>query len=278
MLQCQQAALALGGCTLLHEATAQMRPGRVTAILGPNGAGKSTLLSLLSGERAPGAGQVLLDGLPPHGQPAAALALRRAVMPQAFGVAFDFTVREVAELGRFPHRRAPAPCEGTIVAQALQATGVAHLQARVFNTLSGGEKARVQLARALAQVWLPRPDGRARWLLLDEPTAALDLAHQHQAMGLLRRWARGQGADEGVGVVAVLHDLNLALRYADDALLLAPGAPSCFGPVAQVLAPARVEQVWRLPCQPVAGADGVRQYLFCADASPVQVGTGPRGR
>jgi iron complex transport system ATP-binding protein len=127
----------------------------------------------------------------------------------------------------------------------------------VLNTLSGGEKARVHLARALAQLWSPRPDGAVRWLLLDEPTAALDLAHQHAAMQLLRKRAA-----EGVGVVAVLHDLNLARRYADDVLVLDGAGGVHQGPAAEVLQPALIERVWRMPCQPVTSADGTAQFLF----------------
>lgn len=257
-LQCLNVLATAGGRVLLERVSATLRPGRFTAILGPNGAGKSTLLSLLSAQRRPDAGQVLLDGQPLATLSAHALALRRAVMPQESAVAFDFTVREVAELGRYPHRQHPAPDEAGIVASALAATDVATLAPRIFNTLSGGEKARVHLARALAQIWTPRPDGAARWLLLDEPTAALDLAHQHQALRLMRDWAHAQGC----GVVAVLHDLNLALRYADDVLLLARGEPPCFGPVAEVLTHQRIEQVWGIACEPVQGAQGVLQYLF----------------
>jgi len=260
-LQCVDARVSAGGRELLHGITATLRPGRFTAILGPNGAGKSTLLSLLSAQRRPDAGQVLLDGQPVQALGAHALALRRAVMPQESAVAFDFTAREVAELGRYPHRKQPTADEAGIVEQALAATDVAALAPRIFNTLSGGEKARVHLARALAQVWAPLPNdtgGAARWLLLDEPTAALDLAHQHQALRLLRGWAHGQG----VGVAAVLHDLNLALRYADDALLLAHGEAASHGPVAEVLTAERIARIWGIDCTPVQTGDGVLQYLF----------------
>lgn len=258
MLQCLQASVTAGNKVLLSETTAAFAPGRFTAILGPNGAGKSTLLSLLSGQRRPHAGTVELDGIALHRGDPQALALRRAVMPQESAVAFDFTVREVTELGRYPHRRQPSRDEEGIVTRALEATAVAHLHKRIFNTLSGGEKARVHLARALAQVWDARPDGAVRWLLLDEPTAALDLAHQHQALRLLREWAHGQG----VGVVAVLHDVNLALRYADDALVLAPGERACLGPAAAILTAERIARIWRVPCEPVRGVQGVLQYLF----------------
>ena len=198
-----------------------------------------------------------LDGKALGQTPAATLAQRRAVMLQESAVAFDFLAREVVELGRFPHRRNPTPQEDAIVAQAMQATHVGHLAQRNVNTLSGGEKARVQLARSLAQIWEPRPDGADRWLLLDEPTAALDLAHQHQMMRLMRQWAHTQST----GVVAVLHDVNLALRYADDVLVLGVGACHS-GSACDVLTPGLIDTIWGVQCQPVRGEDGVAQYLF----------------
>ena len=256
-LHCAHVGVCADGHQLLTHVNARLLPQRLTAILGPNGAGKSTLLSMMSGQRPPHSGQVLLSGQSLPQWCAAALAMRRAVMLQESAVAFDFLVREVVELGRFPHHRQPNPDEGRIVAQAMQATQVSHLAERSVNTLSGGEKARVQLARALAQVWQPQPQPASRWLLLDEPTAALDLAHQHQVMQLLRHWVQ----TKAVGVVAVLHDVNLALRYADDVLVLTPSACH-FGPVQQVLSTDLVQAVWGVACQPVQTADGVVQYLF----------------
>jgi iron complex transport system ATP-binding protein len=256
-LSCIDAAFQIGGRTLLRGVTARLAPGRVTAILGPNGAGKSTLLSLLSGQRRPTQGQVQLDDAPIGDHAPAQLALRRAVMPQESSVAFDFNAEEIVTLGRLPHRLAPAADEADIVHAAMALTNVAALAPRILNTLSGGEKARVHLARTLAQLWHARPDGAARWLLLDEPTAALDVAHQHASMRLVRDWAA-----QGVGVVAVLHDLNLALRYADEVIVLGQGRAVVQGPSAQVLQPELVRAVWRTPCELVAGRDGAAQYLF----------------
>ncbi len=149
------------------------------------------------------------------------------------------------------------PEEEQIIDQAMALTDVAALADRVLNTLSGGEKARVHLARVLAQLWHPRADGAARWLLLDEPTAALDLAHQHAAMRLLR--AR---AAEGMGVVAVLHDLDLALRYADEVVVVSAGRAARHGPARDLLRPVLIEEIWGTPCQAVASHDGVVQFLF----------------
>lgn len=256
-LSCVTASVQVGAKTLLAEASVRLVAGRVTAILGPNGAGKSTLLSLLGGQRQPTRGHVLLDDRALDAYTPAALALRRALMPQESAVAFDFSAYDIVALGRFPHRRMPDSDEEAIIAQAMALTDVSALAPRVLNTLSGGEKARVHMARALAQLWHPRPDAASRWLLLDEPTAALDLAHQHAAMRLLRDWST-----RGVGVVAVLHDLNLALRYADEVVIVSPVRGVIQGPTAEVLQPSLIEDVWAMPCQPVTGSDGTVQYLF----------------
>ena len=256
-LQVENAGLRIGAKQLLAPTSATLAPSQVTAILGPNGAGKSTLLGVLAGPRLPTQGRALLDGRPLAQHSAAALALRRALMPQESAVAFDFSAQEIVALGRFPHRAAPSPDEDDIVNRAMALTDVGALAPRVLNTLSGGEKSRVHMARALAQLWHPRPGGATRWLLLDEPTAALDLAHQHAAMRLLRDWA-----GQGVGIGVVLHDLNLARRYADRVIVMADGSALHQGPASEVLQPALVESVWAMPCQAVSGADGVTQFLF----------------
>ena len=256
-LECIDAGFQVGTKALLSGMTARLLPGRVYAILGPNGAGKSTLLSLLSGQRRPTHGEVRLDGLPLERHAPAALALRRAVMPQESSVAFDFNALEIVTLGRLPHRTPAQADEAGIVDSGTALAAVAALAPRILNTLSGGEKARVHLARAMAQLWHPRPGGDTRWLLLDEPTAALHVAHQHATMALVR-----QKAAQGVGVVAVLHDLNLALRYADEVIVLGQGRAMVQGPTAKVLSPALVSEVWRTPCDLVAGGDGAPQYLF----------------
>lgn len=159
LLVCDQLGVGLPGRPLLATVHTQLAAGRVTAILGPNGAGKSTLLAMLSGQRAPRSGRVWLGGQPVSGASTPALARQRAVLPQDTAVAFDFTVQEVVEMGRFAHRQQPSRHEAHIVAQAMEATGVAHLAGRSINTLSGGERARSHLARALAQIWEPLPDG-----------------------------------------------------------------------------------------------------------------------
>ena len=293
MLEAVGVSVAVPGKTLLQAASARFAAGQLTVILGPNGAGKSTLMSVLTGQRQPGGGQVWLAGQTLADYAPAELARLRACVAQETQVAFESTVREVVELGRYPHRRQPSRHEAAIAFEAMQATAVDHLQHRALNTLSGGEKARVHLARALAQVWEPvaSPTGEPacaaqgrpkqaqpprgaesytpvserggyipRWLLLDEPTAALDLQHQHRMLQLARRWA----CEQGVGVVAVLHDLNLALRYSDRCVLLQGGRVVASGVTAEVLTPACIRQVWDVLAHPVPGDVEGRalQYVF----------------
>lgn len=269
-LACQQLQIqAHARGPVLAQVDAALQPGRVTAIVGPNGAGKSTLLSVLLGLRRAAAGAVLLDGQPLARISAPLLATRVAYMAQDTQLAFNFLVHEVVQMGRYPHRHAPSAQEAQIVQQALHSTGVAHLAQRDMATLSGGERARVHLARALAQVWQPQRAGPS-WLLLDEPMAALDLQHQHGGMQLLH----AQAALGGLGVVVVLHDLNLALRYADDVLLLAgppkagQGSAAVFGPKHEVLSAARIAQVWGVQAQLLHSADGQAHYVFSACAAP----------
>lgn len=256
-IQAMGVSVVVGDKTLLHPTSCNFKAGEVTVILGPNGAGKSTLMSLLTGERQPHAGCVLWQARELPSWPTAELARQRAFVAQETQVAFDFTVRDVVELGRYPHRKHPGAQEAGISLLAMQSTHVAELADRTLNTLSGGEKARVHLARALAQIWESTQQQPNRWLLLDEPTAALDLQHQHRMLRLARRWA----TEQGIGVVAVLHDLNLALRYADQAVLLAGGHLLKQGATQDVLTIERIGEVWGVAAHPVL-RHGLLQYVF----------------
>ncbi len=255
--QLQQLGVGVPGGGHLVTVNAHIAPGRLTAILGPNGAGKSSLLNTLTGQWPVHSGQMVLDGQALGAWPAAALAQRRAMMMQDGAVAFDFSVQEVVELGRYAHRLQPSHDEAGIVATAMAATEVTHLAHRSVQTLSGGERARTHLARVLAQIWHAPANGLPRWLLLDEPTAAMDLAHQHRTMALLRDWATNQG----VGIITVVHDLNLALRYADDVLIVHQGGALC-GPVHDVLTPHSIAHIWGVGCFAAQAPDGTQQYLF----------------
>ena len=228
-------ASALGyridGKSLLDDASLVLEPGQVHALLGPNGAGKSTLLKLLAGELKPSAGHVEMNDRRLEHWSALEQAQQRAVLPQSETLRSAYTAAQVVELGRLPCTQHRPQCESEIVRQALQSAGVVHLSARKYPTLSGGERSRVQLARVLAQIWEPVDFGN-RYLLLDEPTANLDLAHQHECLQAARRFA-----SQGVGVLAILHDPNLALRYADTVTLLKDGRIVAQGAPLDVLKP-----------------------------------------
>lgn len=262
-LVAHRTGVRVGESTLLQGVDLLLRPGEVGAILGPNGAGKSTLLSVLAGLRAPDTGAVWLNGQPLLVDELHRVAPHRAVLPQDTAVAFDFTVQEVVALGRYPHRLRPSRQEAEIVQAAMAATGVGALAHRPVGSLSGGERARAQLARVMAQIWEAPADDAPRWLLLDEPTAALDLRHQHATLSTVRRWAR----EQGVGVLAVLHDLNLALRYTDQVWVLDRGRLQVSGPPEEALTPPLVQRVWQVQATPVRSADGVNQLLIAADGS-----------
>lgn len=191
----------------------ELAPGERIAILGPSGAGKSTLLKLMAGERGPDAGDVLLEGRSLRQWARPALARRRAVLPQSHAVAFGLPVELVVALGRVA--REPDPSQSQVVGAALQLAQVAHLALRRFDTLSGGEQARVQLARVFAQLW----DEREALVLVDEPLAALDPGLQFELMDAMQRFAR----ERGHALVAVLHDINQALAGFDRLWLLRQG-------------------------------------------------------
>jgi iron complex transport system ATP-binding protein len=211
--------------------------GEVLALVGPNGAGKSTLLSVLSGDVRPLLGSVVVDGCDIRSLRHLELARVRAVLTQENQVSFPFTVAEVVEMGRSPWVRTDRRDDDeAAVAEAIEAVDVAHLAARRYTSLSGGEKARVSLARVLAQ--------RTPTVFLDEPTAALDLRHQEDVMVTAARLATG-----GAAVVVVLHDLSLAAAYADRVALVADGRLDAVGSAADVFTAERVARVYGLPVE-----------------------------
>lgn len=228
-----------GGGTrrVLDSVDFQVAAGEVVALVGPNGAGKSTLLAVLAGELDPGEGSIELDGHPLDRWTPIDMARRRAVLPQAHTVGFPFTAAEVVAMGRAPWQRTPhAGRDGEIIAAAMAATDSTHLAGRAFPSLSGGERARVALARVLAQ--------DTATLLLDEPTAALDLGHQEAVLALA-----ADRAAAGAAVVIVLHDLASAAAYADRVAVLDDGRVAAAGPPREVLTGELLTRVYRYPVE-----------------------------
>jgi iron complex transport system ATP-binding protein len=216
--------LSLGGNRILEDVSFAFRRGRVTALLGPNGAGKSTLLACLAGLRHPDSGAAMLDGLDVARLDRRQRARAIGLLPQAADVHWDVDVTTLVELGRLPHRgRWGATAQDRVaVGRALAATDMTALAHRGVERLSGGERGRALFARVLA--------GEPDWLLADEPLASLDPAHQLDVLARLRNVAAAGG-----GVVLVLHDLHLAARIADDAILMRGGRIVAAGPADEVL-------------------------------------------
>jgi iron complex transport system ATP-binding protein len=242
LIEARSLRVAIGPKILLDGISLEVRAGEVVAVIGPNGAGKSTLRKVLCGDMQPTGGAVFMDQRPLDDWPLTERARVRAVMGQDSTLSFPFTVLEVVMMGRSPHLRgAEGPRDYEIAREALAAVEAIHLEERLYPTLSGGERQRVQLARVLAQIW-EAPPASSRYLLLDEPTSNLDLAHQHSTLEVARKFAR-----EGVGVLVILHDLNLAAQYADRLLMLKDGKLVASGQPVAVLTRETIQETFAIP-------------------------------
>lgn len=229
----------------LDGVSAEIPLGRCTAVIGPNGAGKSTLLSLVLGGARPARGTVRFLGRAIDAWPRAELARRVGVVPQEEATDFPLTVRALVAMGRYPHLGAwgrERPADRAAVDAALARCELAALADRPLARLSGGERQRARLARALAQIAMANDDATERALVLDEPTRALDIAHEMAFFRLARELARG-----GITVLLVTHHLNLSARYADHLLLLHEGRLAAAGAPDDVLTSATVSRVYGWP-------------------------------
>ncbi len=243
-------SLQLGETRALDDVTAAFQPGRITVLLGPNGAGKTSLLKCLVGLAEPESGQVSLGGRALHVLKPRERARAIAYLAQDPVVHWNLVGRELVALGRLPHRGpfgGPSVHDDAAVAKALADTETAPFAMRPIHSLSGGERARVLLARLLA--------GEPKWLLADEPLASLDPAHQIDMLRLFR-----VAADAGAGVVLVLHDLNQAARIADDVLILKHGRIAAAGAAAQVLTAVRLSDVYDTALGEIATPGGGRLF------------------
>lgn len=254
-MHARELTYAVGDRRLIDSISVQVRPREVLAVLGPNGAGKTTLLRLMAGELSPTGGDILLNGRPLAGLTRVELARTRAVLPQSESLRFAFPARQVVSFGRYPWGGGTGAADAAIVAAAMHAAGIESLACRPYTQLSAGERARVQLARVLAQIWHPAAD-EARFLLLDEPTANLDLAHQHDVLNTVRRVAM-----TGVGVILTLHDLNLAQQYANRVLLMRAGRAEAAGEPTGVLNGDTIRQVFDVDVDMLGGGSSSLRWI-----------------
>ena len=243
MLRASDISFNYGTQAVLRRVSVDVGDEGFVGIIGPNGSGKTTLLRVLSGTLKPASGRTSLDDVDVSAVPRTLLARRMAVVAQETHLAFDYSVLEVVLMGRYPHL-GPFQIEGpqdiAIARDALAATGTDHLADRQFSTLSGGEKQRVIIASALAQVRRTDDVSRGTFLLLDEPTAALDLAYQLEVAALLRDIQRHMP----IGIVVSTHDLNFAAGLCRTMVMLRNGAVIADGPTEEVLTRENIRELY----------------------------------
>ena len=258
---------APGGNRILDDVSIDVRAGEIVALIGPNGAGKSTALSALAGDIRLGGGTVAIADRDIRHIPIAELGRLRSVLLQQTGVAFSYTVREIVAMGRLPWNRV-AITEGEqaddeIIAEAMARADVAHLAHRDVTTLSGGEQSRAALARVLAQ--------RCSIVMLDEPTAALDIGHQEQVLHLARELADG-----GTAVLVVLHDLGLAAAYSDRVIVMDSGRVVADGSPHDVMTGELLSRVYRYPIEVISRPD-TGELLVAPVRTPWRLASTQRG-
>ena len=247
MLEAHQLSVSLSGCRIVHPVDLALGRGELAGLIGANGSGKSTLLRALAGLLPAESGSVLLEGKPIHRLPPREVARTMAYLPQSPECHWPLTADRVVALGRLPYQGCSTELDSQHIDRALAAVDALHLRDRAVNELSGGERARIFLARALA--------GDPALLLVDEPAAGLDPYHQLQLMELLQTLAR-----EGRGILVVLHDLGLAARFCGRLLLLNEGSLIASGPPGAVLTDSLL-----------ASAHHVKAYRSCHEETPVIV-------
>ena len=238
MIKVINAGFKAGKKVLLHNINLEVKQGELLAIIGANGAGKSTLMKLLSGDRKAHSGEILFNDTNINNISSGGLATKRAVLSQHNTISISFSTEEIIMMGRYPHFEVrPKPEDIEIVKTVMAETGVQHLAGRDYSTLSGGEQQRVQLARVIAQIY----DVPGAYLFLDEPTNGLDLLYQQQILSIARKLA-----DKGYGVVAILHDINFASRYADNVLILKEGKVLALGSPNEVINTQNVQDAFQV--------------------------------
>jgi iron complex transport system ATP-binding protein len=257
MLAAKNITYKIGQKTLLDDVSVAFEPAKLNLIIGPNGAGKSTLIKVLCNQQVSGQGTVSYDGKEINKFSVAALAQRRAVLSQNIELAFPLTVEEVVMMGRYPHFSGqPEQKDFTACKEAMTFFDVAAMADRNYMTLSGGEKQRVHFARVVAQIWYPQKEG-SRYLILDEPLTFLDVYYQFDFMYKVMELIKQQD----VVVVGVVHDLNLAARFADKVVLVCNGKILADGSKKEVLIKENIKAAYHMEAD-ISTHKGKMQLFF----------------
>ncbi|MBX2956215.1 MAG: heme ABC transporter ATP-binding protein [Cyclobacteriaceae bacterium] len=239
---------------IVRDCSLEVQPGVFTAVVGPNGAGKTSLLKILANEVTNYRGQVQLNGMPVYKLKHRELSKLRAVLPQHTTVNFPFTIEQVIQIGRYAHLTTKNENE-RIITEVMERTSLTSFKGRMYQTLSGGEQQRVQMARVMAQIWDKAVS--PKYLLLDEPTSSLDLSQQHALLELAKNLC-----SRNIGVLAILHDLNLAAQYGDEVLFLKGGITTAQGTVLDVMTRDVIEETFSHPVKVNYDEDTNRPVIY----------------
>ena len=260
MMEVENVHFVVKNKSLLQDINFKAKTGEFWAVVGANGAGKSTLMKLLSKELSPTSGKISFHEKDLKKYSLKELAQKRAVLAQQNVITLSFTVHEIVLMGRYPfYDSKPSQRDLSIVDHCLQKVGIIHFKDRLYPTLSGGEQQRVQLARTLAQIW----EVREGFILLDEPTSGMDLLHQYETFQLAREMTK-----KGYGVIAVVHDLNFALQYADRVLMLKKGKTFSIGKPNEVLTGENIKEAFGVSVR-IIQPDDTPFPVIIPEASPV---------
>ena len=249
------ATLLKGEATLIENIHLTLHAGEILAIIGPNGAGKSTLLNAIAGDLALNKGEILINGIDRKQWRNTELARCLAVLPQVSELHFPYLVEQVVALGRIPHSTGTTT-DSHIIEEVMAMLDILSLRGRSYTALSGGEKQRTQIARVFTQIWQPNNVG-TRVVLLDEPTAALDLGQQQQLMACIEMLAQ-----KGVAIVMVVHDLNIALRYSTHIMALTCGQCKTYGKTSEVVTEQLLSDLFRAQLQLIPHPETARKVVI----------------
>lgn len=252
VIKCENVSVIRTKKQILHDISLEANPGELIAILGPNGAGKSTLLGVLAGDLSPETGNVYFGEKDLSEFSQSELARIRAVLPQRVAVSFPYSVEEVVEMGRGPHL---GEGDESLVESAMRRLEIIDMRKRLYRTLSVGEQARVSMARILAQ--------DTQLMLLDEPTAVLDIGQQEKLMGIIRGLV-----NEGRTVIGVFHDLNVAMSFADRVILLQNGKQICSGKPRETLTASTLSAIYEHEIEVISVNDDTGPVVIPAPRTP----------